>query len=281
MTISGYATRRVPLTDTVSTRVVDTGGDGQPVVLIHGLAASIEAWRDVIPQLAPRHRVIAFDLPGFGEADKPDANYRAVDFFIPMLERLLDALALDRPHMVGSSMGASLIIRFAHRHPTRVDRAVLADPGGFGRYIHPFLRVPTIPGIGGLMSRPQKLTNAFALKLTVANKDRRPKELLEEVDRLSRMPHAHRAFVRTLRGIATPLGLKELDLFEQEARSVTAPTMVVWGDRDRLFPLKQTKNVKQYMPKARIEVMQGVGHFPQIDAPEAFSRLVLDHLKGS
>ncbi len=279
--VAGFETRRIVLKDGVSTRYVDTGGDKPPVILIHGLAASIEAWRDVIVPLSKQFRVLAFDLPGFGEADKPaDASYEAVPFFVPMLKAFMDGVGIAKAHMVGSSMGASLIVRFAARHGEMLDRAVLANPGGFGRYIHPFLRAPTIPLLGVPMSMPMRPSNAFALMLTIYNKSRRPKSLLDEVDAFSKMPGAHRAFVRTLRGVTTIFGVKDLDIFESEARRVTAPTLIIWGEKDKLFPVKQSKTAASYMPSAKIIVMPRVGHFPQIDDPAPFTRHVIEHLSG-
>jgi pimeloyl-ACP methyl ester carboxylesterase len=278
--IAGYTTSHAKLAEGVNTRFLDTGGTKPPLVLIHGLAASIEIWRGVIAPLARDFRVLAFDLPGFGAADKPDADYRAVTFFVPMLKRFMDVTGLQRAHLVGSSMGASLIIRFGAKHMPMIDRAVLADPGGFGRYVHPFLRIPTIPILGGLMSRPQRPVTAFGVRLAIHDKSKITKALIDEADAFSRHPGAHRAFVRTLRGIASPFAVKDLDVFEQEARSFTAPTLIVWGKQDRIFPVSQSASARSMMPTTLIEILDGVGHYPQIDAPDRFVQLVREHLTG-
>ncbi|UWR22001.1 alpha/beta fold hydrolase [Sulfitobacter sp. S190] len=285
--IAGFETNRIALRDGITTRVLDTGTpqgadpSAPPVVLVHGLAASIEIWRDILPTLAASYRVVAFDLPGFGHSDKPDVDYRALSFFVPMFHAFLDAAGIDKGHMVGSSLGASLLIRHGSRHPERYASAVCANPGGFGTHIHPFLRVPTIPGLGAVMSRPQRATNAFGVRIAVHKKAKRTRALVDEVDAFSRLPGAHRAFVRTLRGIATPLKVKEMDVFEREARQFEAleiPTRVVWGEQDRIFPVAQLETVQDYMPSARREVLPEVGHYPQIDAPDAFCTILLDHL---
>ena len=286
--VAGFPVRHIELRDGIDTRMLDTGVPSgsdpaaSPIVLVHGLAASIEIWRDVFPTLAHHHRVLAFDLPGFGHSDKPDADYRAVPFFIPMLQAFLDAANIEKAHMVGSSLGASLLIRHGSRHPERYVSAICANPGGFGRYIHPFLRVPTVPGLGTILSRPQRATNAIGVRVAVHDKAKRTKALIDEADAFSRLPGAHRAFVRTLRGIATPLTVRELDIFENEARAFDAsgaPALVVWGKHDRIFPVKQTRVAEDYMPSARIEIMDGVGHYPQIDAPDAFARMVLEQVR--
>ena len=267
----------------LTTRVVDTGGDGVPVVLLHGLAASLEAWRDTLPGFAHR-RVLAFDLPGFGEASKPDdADYTAKGFFLPQLHSILDALDIHQADVVGSSMGASLALRYAYRHPERVHRMVLAAPGGFASYIHPFLRVPTTPFIGRIMSRPQRATNAFAMRLVLANPEARTRALLDETDRFSKLPGAHNAFVTTLKGLTTLGGLKDLDEFEAEARAVNAThgdqVLLLWGDKDRIFPIHQLEAARAEMPSAQTHVIPGAGHFPQIDAPDAFNAVASDFLR--
>ena len=281
MRFEDYPTHRIALMDGIMTRYLDTGGSGVPVVLIHGLAASIEAWRDVVPELAARRRVLALDLPGFGYADKPlGGDYTALGFFLPALHAFLDAAGVERAHLVGSSMGASLAIRYAARHPGRVASVTAANPGGFDRYIHPFLRVPTVPGVGQVVSRPMRATNAFAMGLTMARKARRTQALLDEIDMFSKLPGAHNDFVKTLRGLATPLGLKDLEEFAHDARAVAAPTLIVWGREDRIFPMAQLETAEAMMPAAEVLVMDGVGHFPQIDAPAAFAARVVSFLDG-
>ena len=284
--VSGFPTRRLVLAGGVSIRWLDTGPppEGQPgappVLLVHGLAASIGVWAAVLPTLAARRRVVAFDLPGFGHADKPDADYRAETFFVPALDAFLDASGVGRAHMVGSSLGASLLIRHGARWPRRHVSTFCANPGGFGRYIHPFLRVPTLPLLGGPLSRPRRALNAFAASLATHDRARRTSALIDEADALSRLPGAHRAFVRTLRGVAGPLGVRDRPAFESDARTLDrsgVPVALVWGRHDRIFPARQAKAAQRSMPSAALHMMEGAGHYPQIDRPEAFAALALDH----
>jgi hypothetical protein len=138
---SSMEPERIELVNGLTTRVLDTGGDKPTLVLIHGLANAIEIWSRVLTRLARRFRVLAFDLPGFGEANRPVAAYDAA-FFVDQLKALLDTLAIERAHLVGSSLGAGVIVRFSGQNLDRIDRAVLAAPGGFGRETHPLMRVP-------------------------------------------------------------------------------------------------------------------------------------------
>jgi pimeloyl-ACP methyl ester carboxylesterase len=272
-----HSYRHIKLSTNLSTRILDTGGDGPVVILIHGLAASIEIWDRVIPELSKHCRVIAFDLPGYGEADRPDAVYDA-PFFVKQLSAVMDALSIDRAHLVGSSLGASLVVRFSERHLHRIETAVLAAPGGFGSSVHPFLRVPTLPIIGYQMGRPLKLTNIFAVKLAMADQRNATKALINMADRYSKMPGGHRAFVRTLRAVIGPLGVKDRDSFEEQAKGLARPTLVIWGKQDRLFSCKQSDRAIQFLPDAKLLLLDGCGHYPQWEHANAFVSAVLRHV---
>lgn len=266
--------RRITLADGITTRMIDTGGEGEPLVLIHGLAASIEIWDKVTPALAAQHRVLAFDLPGFGEADKLDASYDA-PFFVRQLQAFLDANGIERAHLVGSSLGASLIIRYGAQHPGCIASATLAAPGGFGAGVHPFLRVPTLPLVGYAMATPMRPTNTFAVRLAMADKRNATRELIDLADRSSKLPGAHRAFYRTLKAVVGPLGVKDRDSFERDAASLKCPTVLAWGEQDRLFSVRQSERAMQILPQARLLRLERCGHYPQWEQPRLFAEAVL------
>lgn len=261
-------TSRITLADGVTTRLFDSGGTGVPIILIHGLAASIEIWEKVIPGLAAKHRVIAFDLPGFGEADKPDAPYDA-PYFVRQLKALMDALDIPKAHLVGSSLGGSLIVRFSEAHQDRIASATLAAPGGFGAGVHFFLRIPTLPVIGYMMAMPSKPVNAFAVQLAMANKVNATRELINMADRYSKLPGGHRAFYRTLNAVIGPTGVKDRDSFEAQAANLKVPTTLLWGEGDKLFSVKQSERASQLIPHAKLVRLPSCGHYPQWEKPQA------------
>lgn len=268
--------RRLTLANGLSTRLLDTGGPGAPVVLIHGLAASIEIWERIVPALRARHRVIAFDLPGYGEADKPDAPYNAA-FFVAQLKGFVDALNLERAHFVGSSLGASLIVRFSAANLGRIDRAVLAAPGGFGRSVHPFLKAPTLPLIGYALGMPMRATTAFAVRLAMADRRQATRELIATALRYAKLPGGQRAFVRTLKDVISVFGVKDRASFETQARGLARPVLVAWGKQDRLFNVAQSDRALKLLPRAERELYDGCGHYPQWEQPTAFAERVLRH----
>lgn len=264
---------RLELINGLTTRVLDTGGDGPTLVLVHGLANAIEIWGRVLPRLADRFRVVAFDLPGFGEADRPVADYDSA-FFVDQLKALLDTLDIDRAHLVGSSLGASVIVRFSDRHLDRIDRAVLAAPGGFGRETHPLMRFPALPVVGSWLGRPTPANNGLTLRLAIHDRRHVTPELVELTDRYARKPGSDLSFVRTLQTGVGVSGVRERDSFERLARRFARPALIVWGRQDRVFPMRQSDRAIALLPLSERILIDDCGHYPQWEQPEIFTMAV-------
>lgn len=268
----------VQLANGLSTRVLDTGGAGRAVVLIHGLANSIEIWDRVLPALAARFRVVAFDLPGFGQASRPSTAAYDAAFFADQLRALLDTLEIEQAHLVGSSLGASMIVRFSGQALQRIDKAVLAAPGGFGREANLLMRSPALPLIGEALGRPTPFNNALTLRLAMHDQRHVTPELLALTNRYASLPGSERSFVRTLRTGVGLLGVKERDSFEALARRLNRPTLVLWGRQDRVFPTRQSERAVALLPKSRRVLIDRCGHYPHWEQPEAFVSAVEEFL---
>jgi len=268
-----FATKAMTLGNGLNTRVFDSGGGGVPVILLHGLSLSIEIWGKVIQELARDRRVIAFDFPGFGEADRPDAAYDSA-FFVSQILALMDSMAIERAHIVGSSLGGSALVRMSVAHADRIDHAVLMAPGGFGRAANPALRLPTLPLIGYPLGKPTWLSNAFALRLAMASKTFATRELINLVNDYSQRPGSHRAFIRTVKAGLTPFGVRETDSFAEAARNFRRPVLVLWGEQDHVFPIAQAETARRLLPDVRVERIDGCGHYPHWERPDIFLNAV-------
>ena len=265
-------TETIKLANGLSTRLLDTGS-GRPLVLVHGLANSIEIWDRVLPSLARSFRVIAFDLPGFGEASRPDAAYDG-PFFAQQLKAVFDRLGLKRAHLAGSSLGASAIVHFSGIAPERIDKAVLAAPGGFGRRTHMLMRVPSLPLLGWWLGRPGPLNNRMTLRLALNDQRHATEELIATINHYAALPGSHRSFVRTLREGVGLLGSRNRSETERLARRFDKPVLVLWGKQDRVFPTEQAERAAALLPRSELELIDACGHYPQWEQPEAFADAV-------
>ncbi|MBV8462039.1 MAG: alpha/beta fold hydrolase, partial [Acidimicrobiales bacterium] len=120
-------------------------GQGPALLLLHGIAGSSRTWRDVIPRLSDRFMVIAPDLMGHGQSEKPIGDY-SLGSFASGIRDLLDVLGIDRATVVGQSFGGGVAMQLAYQHPEQCERLVLVDSGGLGREVNWMLRFMTLPG---------------------------------------------------------------------------------------------------------------------------------------
>lgn len=263
----------VDLVNGERTRILDTGGDKPALVLVHGLANSIEIWDRVIPRMTERFRVIAFDLPGFGAASRPDAAYDAT-FFAEQLRAVLDTLGLPCAHLVGSLLGASVIVRLSDSALDRIDRVVFGAPGRFGRRTHPLMRLPALPLIGDRLGKPTPFNNSLTLKLAMHDPAHVTPALLELTNRYATAPGSDRSFVRTLQSGVGVFGSKDRKGVARIAARLDRPALVVWGRQDRVFPPAYAYRALALLPQSTLCLIDRCGHYPQWERPEAFADAV-------
>lgn len=265
-------------------------GSGDPVVLLHGIAHSSDAWAGVIPALARKYEVVAIDLPGCGRSDKPQTDY-SIGAQAAAVRFALDSLGLGLVTLVGHSFGGGIAMMMAYQYPERVGRLGLVSSAGFGRDLHPLFRVASLPVapryamrvlfhpvvrpgrnlVGQLLSRaagdpffvePSKYRKEFHLLL----------KGLED-------PAAQRAFTATLRS-ASHLGGQAISALDRIG-SARFPVLIVWGRADRVFPVEHAFRAAKEVPQARLVILDGCGHFPQIEATKKFTAALLNWLDNT
>jgi len=254
---------------------VDAGA-GPPVLLLHGFLHSSWTWREAVHDLAPRYRVLAPDLRGFGWGDRGPGDYSLAGLG-RWVEGVLDALGVGRlAGAVGNSLGGAILLDLALRDPGRVERLVLSSP------LAAPLRVPTAPfrllglRVFGPLYQLTAGNPAFVRRaLGLAAYRRRPvdDEVLRGFATLGRAG-SHGATC----AVAGALGAGSADLAARlEARGGGAlpPTLVVWGERDGVLPWRlYGRAVRARLPDARWELFEGCGHCPHEEEPERFAALV-------
>jgi pimeloyl-ACP methyl ester carboxylesterase len=262
-------------------------GEGEPILLLHGIAHSARAWDRVIVPLAERYDVIAVDLPGCGLSDKPDTDYSLGSQAVA-LRFVLDELGLDVVTAVGHSLGGGVAMTLSYHYPERVGRLALVSSGGLGKELHPIFRMATLPLLPERVMRGlfhplvRAPRNALTSMLTGATGDPfffRPEghradihELLETMEQ----PEAQRAFLSMLRSASSIAGqavsaLDRLGLAQ-------FPILIVWGREDHVFPVQHAYQTAETVPEAKLVIIEECGHFPQLEATSTFNSALLDWL---
>lgn len=262
----------------IKARYWDTPGAGTPVVLLHGIGASVEVWNTTFPALGAHRRVLAVDLPGFGRSDKPEVSF-TLEYLADFVRDFLDVLEVERATIVGHSLGGGLALRFALNFPARLERLMLIAPAALGRGGSPVLKLMSLPGVGELLSRPSRSGTERFLKLASNDPRAVTDEIIDVTFQLAQLPGAQRAFLRTLRAQANILGQRETvfgPILTGLSR-VAAPTLVLWGQQDRIIPAAHAE-VARAIAGARIEIWEECGHLPMIERSEQFNRLLLEYV---
>lgn len=256
-------------------------GIGPPAVLLHGIGRSLEDWSETVGPLSAAHTVYAPDLIGFGLSDKPDVPYTLAGL-ARFVRHYLGAVGETRPvTLIGHSLGGAVAAQFALLYPEQTRALVLVGSAGFGQSVALALRLSTVPRLGEVLLRPSPLS----ARRTVASLSHDPRHVTPErvrwAEHLGRQPGAARAFLRVARHLGAWRGI-----YPEWRRSLAGglaarnlPTLIVWGDRDRILPAAHLDEARRLYPHARVHLFPGTGHIPQVERAADFNRLVLNFLE--
>ena len=289
------------MVETIKTHFVRKGEAGRPVVLVHGFGSSTYTWRMSLESLAARHRVYALDLKGFGLTAKPKDGQYHMDAYTRHLLGFLDVMKLDRPVLVGHSLGGAVVTRLALLHPDRVGGLVLEDPvpvsmprlngaellkraGGndvAGEHkpgtaaekaaiLNPALAKRMLPTL--LRSTITRQTVENGLKVAYHDPKFVTPELIEVVYRPLTIDGAAEALASMMNPPpVAPAPLPPLD-------GLRLPALVTWGGHDKVMPVALFEQYAGAIPGARRAVFAGSGHVPHEEEAEAFNARLLEFL---
>ncbi len=248
-------------------------GSGPVLLLIHGMAGNFENWRAVIEPLARHHTVIAPDLPGHGTS-APGAGDYSIGALASGLRDLLIGLGHERATLVGHSLGGGIAMQFSYQFPEITERLVLVSSGGLGPEVSPVLRAAALPGanlfIAATAARASIVGGAVARGLAVIGL--RPNTDVAEVARGYASladPDRRAAFLATVRSVIGTGG-QRVHAGDRLYLAEGMPVLIIWGARDPMIPVHHGENAHAVIPGSRLEVFEGVGHLPQLEAPERF-----------
>jgi pimeloyl-ACP methyl ester carboxylesterase len=261
-------------------------GSGKPVLLLlHGIAGSGQTWDAVLPWLGERFTVIAPDMLGHGGSSKPRGDY-SLGAYASAVRDLLAALGHDTATVVGHSLGGGIAMQFAYQFPERLERLVLVSSGGLGREVSLLLRSVALPGAEWVLPvlAGARLDRAGGMIAGVLDKvGLRPGSDLEEVARgfaSLKDSGARHAFVHTVRSVIDTGG-QRVDASDRLYLAAEVPTLLVWGERDRIIPAIHGREAQIKMPGSRLEILPGAGHFPHRDDPHRFVTLLSEFIAGT
>ena len=254
-------------------------GEGPPVVLLHGLGATNASMLTTFRELAKDHRVVAPDLPGFGDSSKPLRSLHAA-FYARWLRDFSEALGLERPHVIGNSMGGRIAIEAGLRNPDTVDRLILLAPSPaflrgreyarLVRILRPELALVPLPmprrlveqGIRRMFSRSTRLADGWYAAAT------------DEFLRVFSTPTGRTSFFSAMRQIYLEDPHGRPGGFWARLPELSRPALFVWGSHDRLVPAKFAGHVERALPTATSVVLSNCGHVPHFEQPDKTHKLV-------
>lgn len=255
-------------------------GDGPPVLAIHGLGGTKGSFLPTLAGLANRFRVIAMDLPGFGDSDKPVGAAYDSRYFARAVVDLLDALGIERAHVIGNSLGGRVALELGLRHPERVRRLGLLAPSLAWRRQRPFAPLLRLvrPELGLVQLTPRPIVQGIVHRLIPDATEGWTAAGVDEFLRSYLTPAGRAAFYAAARQIylEEPHGD---DGFWSRLPDLRPPALFVWGRRDRLVPLAFARHVADTLPSAEHLELE-CGHVPQVERPAQTNEALAAFLGG-
>lgn len=268
-------------------RAFRIAGSGPAILLIHGIGDNSTTWNTVQAKLAQRFTVIAPDLLGHGQSDKPRADYSVAAYANGMRD-LLGVLDIERVTVVGHSLGGGVAMQFAYQFPQLVDRLILVGAGGVTKDVNIALRFASLP-MGGealaLLRLPFVLPAvqmAGRVAGTMLGSTRVGRDLPDVLRILRDLPEptTASAFTRTLRAVVDWRG-QVVTMLDRCYLTESVPVQLIWGEQDAVIPVSHALMAHAAMPGSQLEIFERSGHFPFHDYPDRFVEVVEQFIDSS
>ncbi|MCX7308753.1 MAG: alpha/beta fold hydrolase [Afipia sp.] len=240
-------------------------GDGPPLICVHGFTTTSEFWREQIETFSTDHLLIRPNLPGHGISPHPHEREYTIEAFVSDLESLFQNLRIDKAVLVGLSMGGTIAQKFALKNPTLLRGLVLvgATPHGLGPDVNVENVLRSIADVGIATASQNVIEKSFGSSA--------PRALVE---------FAKNEVIKTPEFVARSAikSLNESDL-RPYLKSILIPTLVIVGDEDVITPPSESKLLAKGIQGARLEIIKQAGHFPMLEQPAMFNRILRDFLE--
>jgi pimeloyl-ACP methyl ester carboxylesterase len=249
------------------------GGSGRPVVFLHGFPGNGSDWEPVARRMAGDSRTVVVDLLGFGSSPRPERFEDLwTDAQAPALAAILDRLGIERTVLVGHDYGGPVALTFLDRYPERVTHLAVLSTNAFGDTPVDFpLALLRLPVLGPMLEPAFFGRWPLAILGRVLSRTRGVRAARNDASEARTIRTVFARVLRDLPGLYGPI--------EASLSRIRVPTAVIWGDRDRFFPVDQGRRTAAAIPGARFVLLEGCGHLPQIERTEAV-HAVLRELLG-
>ena len=255
--------------DAVKLAVHDMG-HGEPIVLIHGLGASSYTWSKIAPELARHHRVVAIDLKGFGESDKPLDDHYSIFDQAALVNDYIVQKKLRGVTLVGHSFGGGVALAVALKQmatgKSRIERLVLIDSIAYRQPMPFFFKVLRMPLVGefSLSVVPPELQAERALSIAYFEKNKVTPEAVNNYASALYSEGGRHALLATI----DSLDPDQADDFSKHYKDLKLPALLLWCEHDKIVPLQYGERLARDLPDARIEIIADCGHIPHEEQPK-------------
>src|SRR6478752_546793 len=253
-------------------------GTAPVLLLLHGLGCDRHTWDPVWNRLARRYTLLAPDLLGHGESDKPRGDYSPGGYANGMRD-LLTVLGIDKVTVLGHSFGGAVAMQFAYQFPERTERLALVDPGGLGNEVSALIRSLGLPGydlvLRALTAPVVRQVNVTALKMLSRTGVPELRDLGEVAAILDSLkdPGKRYAVHKLVTGVIDWRG-QNVTMRDRAYLTEAMPLWIVWGADDHVLPASHAETAREIAPRAQVTVLKDAGHFPHRDHPDAFVDLL-------
>lgn len=258
---------------------VQTAGDREntPLLLLHGISRSLEDWSEQVQRLSRRFYVIAPDQPGFGFSARRDGPADLAALADGVADTLVELGETRRCHVIGNSLGGAVAMQLLASHPDNVASLTLVNSAGFGAEVTPLLRMLSLPGLGRYAATHSTTAGARLMERRIfADPALATPERVAHALRIAAQPGAGAFLHEIANYLGTARGVRPQ--WRDELLAAVAahprPTLLIWGDRDRILPAAHLAAARRQFPDAQVHLFADTGHMPQIERPDEFADLV-------
>lgn len=251
-------------TITIGDTIVQVSGEGKPLVFVHGFTTTAEFWREQVEAFSARHQMVRINLPGHGRSPRPEDRTYTIDAFVEDVLKVFRALAIDSAVLVGLSMGGTVAQSFTLAYPGRVNSLVLvgATAHGLGADVNVDNVLKAIDDLGVVAASQNVIERSFASVANPALVDFAKTEVAQTPAFVARQ------------------AIVSLNASDSRARlgDIRVPTLVIVGEEDIITAPSESQTLANKIPNSQLHTVRWAGHFPMLEQPEAFNRLLGDFL---